>query len=69
MVLALFAVAGRNVYRPMEACDPGTACAVPQVRKRRQVIFLVNGTRSASASDQQLLDCLVCLSAAPRIWR
>ncbi|ABI73319.1 mercuric transporter MerT family protein [Shewanella frigidimarina] len=39
VVLALFAVAGRNVYRPMEACDPGTACAVPQVRKRRQVIF------------------------------
>jgi mercuric ion transport protein len=39
LVLVLFAVAGRKVYRPVEACEPGTACAVPQVRKRRQVIY------------------------------
>ncbi len=39
LVLALFGIAGRRVYRPVEACEPGTACAVPQVRKRRQVIF------------------------------
>lgn len=40
-VLALFGWAGWKVYRPVEACEPGTACAVPQVRKRRQVIFWV----------------------------
>jgi len=40
-VLALFGWAGWQVYRPVEACEPGTACAVPQVRKRRQVIFWI----------------------------
>ena len=39
LVLALFGFAGWKVYRPVEDCEPGTACAVPQVRKRRQVIF------------------------------
>lgn len=40
-VVALFGWAGWNVYRPVEACEPGTACALPQVRKRRQVIFWI----------------------------
>jgi len=40
-VLALFGWAGWQLYRPVEACEPGTACAVPQVRKRRQVIFWI----------------------------
>ncbi len=40
-VLALFGWAGWKVYRPVEACEPGTACAIPQVRKRRQVIFWI----------------------------
>jgi mercuric ion transport protein len=39
LVLALFSFAGWKVYRPVEACKPGTACSVPQVRKRRQLIF------------------------------
>lgn len=38
-VIALFGYAGWKVYRPVKACEPGTACAVPQVRKRRQIIF------------------------------
>lgn len=38
-VLALFGWAGWQVYRPEEACEPGAACAVPQVRKRRQKLF------------------------------
>lgn len=38
-VLTLFALAGWKVYRPPEACEPGTACAMPRVRRRRQVIF------------------------------
>lgn len=40
-VLTLFGWAGWKVYRPASACEPGAACAVPQVRKRRQVIFWI----------------------------
>ena len=40
-VLVLFSWAGWKVYRPVEACESGTACAVLQVRKRRQVIFWI----------------------------
>lgn len=41
IVLALvsFSFAGWKVYRPVEDCEPGTACALPHLRKRRQVIF------------------------------
>lgn len=38
-VLASFGWAGWKIYRPIEVCKPGNACAVPQLRKRRQVIF------------------------------
>jgi len=38
-VFALFGWAGWKIYRPVEMCEPGTECAVPQVGKRRQVIF------------------------------
>lgn len=38
-VLVLFGFSGWKVYRPIEDCEPGTACAVPQIRKRRQAIF------------------------------
>jgi mercuric ion transport protein len=41
MVLALFGFAGWKVYRPVDDCEPGTVCAVLQVRKRRQVIFWI----------------------------
>lgn len=39
LVLVLFAWAGWKVYRPVEDCEPGTACATPRVRKRRQILF------------------------------
>ncbi|MBV34232.1 MAG: mercury transporter [Rickettsiales bacterium] len=39
LVVALFSFAGWKVYRPLENCEAGTACATPQVRKRRQIIF------------------------------
>ncbi len=39
VVLALFGFAGWKVYRPVEECEPGTVCAIPKTRKRRQVIF------------------------------
>lgn len=40
-VVALFAYAGWKVYRPIEDCEPGTACAIGHVRKRRQIIFWI----------------------------
>jgi mercuric ion transport protein len=42
VVLALFAFAGWRLYRPIDDCEPGTACAVPQIRRRRQIIFWVS---------------------------
>lgn len=39
VVLILFGWAGWKVHRPIEACEPGTACATPQIRKRRQILF------------------------------
>ena len=40
-VLLLFGWAGWQVFRPIGACTPGSACAVPQTRKRRQIIFWI----------------------------
>jgi len=39
--IALFGVAGWKVYRPVEACEPGTECAIPRVRKRRLIIYWI----------------------------
>jgi len=38
-VLGLLAWAGWKVYQPIESCEPGSVCAVPQSRVRRQTIF------------------------------
>tara|TARA_R110001592_G_scaffold104699_2_gene294603 strand:- start:2270 stop:2617 length:348 start_codon:yes stop_codon:yes gene_type:complete len=38
-VIALFSFAGWKVYRPVDSCEPGTACSTPQVQRRRQIIF------------------------------
>ena len=42
-VLGLYGVAGWKVFRPIEDCEPGTACAIPQVRLRRQFTFWITG--------------------------
>ena len=39
-MMALF-FAWRRIYRPVQACKPGDACAVPQVRTTYKVIFWV----------------------------
>lgn len=39
VVVGLFGWAGIKVYRPVEECEPGEVCAIPEVRRRRQVIF------------------------------
>lgn len=37
-LVAMF-FAWRRIYRPVEQCQPGEACAVPQVRTTYKVIF------------------------------
>ncbi len=39
-LVALF-FAGRRIFRPAQACKPGEACAVPQVRAVYKFIFWV----------------------------
>lgn len=41
IVMLLFGWAGWQIYRPVAACEPGTACAIRQTRKRRRVIFWI----------------------------
>jgi len=47
-VVALFSWAGWKIYRPIEVCEEGAACAVPQIRKRRQVIFWLTALAALS---------------------
>lgn len=39
-LLALF-FAGRRIFRPVQVCKPGEACAIPQVRATYKLIFWV----------------------------
>ena len=39
-LIALF-FAWRRIFRPVQACQPGEVCAIPQVRKTYQLIFWV----------------------------
>jgi mercuric ion transport protein len=39
VVIGLFTFAGRKIYRPIEDCEDGSACAVPKIRKSRQSIY------------------------------
>lgn len=39
--LAALGFAGWRIYRPTVACEPGTVCAVPKVRRRYKVGFWV----------------------------
>ena len=41
IVMMLLGWAGWQIHRPVEGSEPGTACAVPQTRKRRRVIFWI----------------------------
>lgn len=41
IVMLLFGWAGWQIHRPVAACEPGTACAVPQTQKHRRVIFWI----------------------------
>jgi len=39
VVIVMFIYAGRQVYRPIDKCEPDSACAVPETRTRRQWLF------------------------------
>jgi mercuric ion transport protein len=41
IVAGLFIYAGRQVYRPIEKCDPDSACAIPETRSKRQRLFWI----------------------------
>ena len=37
-MMALF-LAGRHIFRPARACEPGEICAVPQARRAYKILF------------------------------
>jgi mercuric ion transport protein len=39
--VAALAFAGWRIYRPQAACEPGTACAIPAVRKGYKIGFWI----------------------------
>ena len=39
IAVAALAFAGWRIYRPAAACEPGTACAIPRVRRRYKIGF------------------------------
>ena len=39
-LVALF-FAYRHIFRPVQACKPGEACAVPQVKTAQKIIFVI----------------------------
>ena len=41
-VLVLFGFAGSQLYKPVDQCSPGARCAIPEVRKRRKMIFWIS---------------------------
>jgi mercuric ion transport protein len=36
--------AGRRIFRPVQACQPGEVCAIPQVRTTYKIVFWVVAT-------------------------
>lgn len=46
VVAALMALyfAWRGIFRKTEVCEPGQACAVPQVQRRRKMMFWIVAT-------------------------
>ncbi|GAC23131.1 mercuric ion transport protein [Paraglaciecola mesophila KMM 241] len=39
VVVLLLGYAGWKIYRPIEECEPDSACAIPVTRHRRKVTF------------------------------
>ena len=39
-LVALF-FAGRRIFRPAQACEPGEVCAVPQTRRVYKILFVI----------------------------
>ena len=39
VIFIMFIFAGWQLYRPIKSCKPGSVCAIPKIRKRRQIMF------------------------------
>ena len=40
--LAALFFAGKNIYRPAQACKPGEVCALPQTRRLYKILFWIS---------------------------
>jgi len=40
-VVILFGIAGWKLYRPQQACEPGTSCVVSKIQNSRKIIFWI----------------------------
>ena len=40
-VMLFLGYAGYKIHRPIEKCQPGSVCAIPQTRRRRQIAFWI----------------------------
>ncbi len=47
--LVALVFAGRRIFRPAPACEPGEVCAIPQVRTAYKIIFWVVAVLVAAA--------------------
>ena len=41
-VAGAFGYSGWQFFRPIEQCAPGSACAIPRIRRRRQTVFWIS---------------------------
>ena len=39
LIIIMFIYAGWQLYRPIESCKPDSVCAIPKIRKQRQIIY------------------------------
>ena len=42
VVAGAFGYSGWQFFRPIEQCAPGSACAIPRIRRRRQTVFWIS---------------------------
>ncbi|GAC33856.1 mercuric transporter MerT family protein [Paraglaciecola polaris] len=59
-VMLLLSYTGWKIYRPIEQCESGRACAIPATRSRRKVIFwLVTVTAIVLLTSNDWILCFV----------
>lgn len=43
-VIAFFTLAARRIYRPLDDCEEGSVCAIPETRRRQKRLFWIGST-------------------------